>query len=195
MKLLKLLIVIQLFVMAACGKQDVTVPSVPSMQEAQNASQNLPSFNTKNIAIPQQLTPLTAFDFSQPYEVKVMALGCGIGCPIYRFTLKPDGTGVFEGIAFVKEKSSVNFVLTPSVKSGWNFFLKEQQTKVTSLRQKECRHRPTDAVRYRMIVLQGDKTFQSVIEQGCQEQSLLSLERLLDDTVGRWKGKRYKSVR
>ncbi len=138
---------------------------------------------------------LSKFDFNKPFAVRFAAMGCGIGCPIYQLVIQGDFSATYKGIAFVKEKSETQFLLMSNHRLALKEFLSSETFTNLELYPPTCKYLPTDNVRYRVTVIQANQEFNTIIEQGCQDAALKPLEKLLDDIVGRWKGRYNKAVR
>lgn len=140
-------------------------------------------------------TPIASFEFEQPFAMNVIALGCGIGCPIYKLSIHPDFSAEYEGVAFVKVKGKQSFLLTQDTRQALRNMLRSKQFAMVQTPRNSCRYQKTDSVRYQITLAQGDKTFQTVVEDGCHLGALKPLESVLDDIVGRWKGRFKKAVK
>ncbi len=143
----------------------------------------------------EQQTSLSEFNFYQPFHFQVYALGCGIGCPIYRFGLNPDFSAIYEGVAFVKDKSKKEFLLTPENRLAVRELLGSSQFLSLDKQPIQCQHQSNSKLRYRVVIVQGQKQFQTMVEQHCHDAALKQLEQTMAQVIGRWKGRENQVVK
>ncbi len=190
-RLNSLSLVLILLLMSACSAtQD---PSPPLKQTIEPVAANS-SYPKPKPDITHQ-TPIASFNFEQPFAMKVIALGCGIGCPIYKLSIHPDFSADYEGVAFVKVKGNQSFLLTQDTRQALRNMLQSKEFAMVQTPRNSCRYQKTDSVRYQVALAQDDKSFQTVVEEGCHLGALKPLESVLDDIVGRWKGRFKKAVK
>ncbi len=184
-------LVFVLLLMSACSATQEQSASRKQTVEPIATNSNYP--NPKPDIIHQ--TPIASFNFEQPFAMKVIALGCGIGCPIYKLSIHPDFSADYEGVAFVKEKGKHSFILTQYTRQALRDMLQSREFAMVQTPRNSCRYQKTDSVRYQVAIAQDNKSFRAVVEEGCHMGALKPLESVLDDIVGRWKGRFKKAVK